>query len=600
MQNNKKFLKLDEDNIRANFNRCSYRELTAFAKFIDPLLTNQFNIKQIHSVRKFDLVEKLVTIASTTLFVETIYNKLSSTKSAKYIYGELIWEREFLDTQEIIQEFNLNITSEGSNRYGIKTTKQSGLLTFVQREEANYYNETYDILTLDGNIKSVLKMFYPVPSGSELIVVEDEESLDSGYTYSNENEIFNFINVISDMLKNNLVAFGKTNEKPLAKTLNILKSASGLQEFYDDKKMSLLATDMLTRSFSYYYWSIKGFKTKEIDVLRNFVATQFEDKMDFFITRIFVSHLKKIRYDGWYTNQSKLFKTLQLIMTNMPKDGWVDMSNILKYCKYKDIRIDLESEHKTREYYMESEIIEDDETIQERIYCEKMYYNPLFLEPILKASFFYLGALGLLELKYDEPYSSYRLCAKGKSYISTWDSLEFVKLSELGKYIFGFTKTYEQKEIIKKTEAIKFDEYKPLITIDKNDTIMQAKLDAYCEKQDTNRYILSYAKIFKDCKNSKALNLKIDSFYKQIEKNPPKVFKDFFDEIKRNSDLLKRDLKQVVIELPDNKKLLNIFMQNRRLQDLTIKAQGFRIIVLKENIPKVTKILKDKGFFIEF
>jgi hypothetical protein len=41
-------------------------------------------------------------------------------------------------------------------------------------------------------------------------------------------------------------------------------------------------------------------------------------------------------------------------------------------------------------------------------------------------------------------------------------------------------------------------------------------------------------------------------------------------------------------------------MNNRKLQELIIKAEGYRIIVLKNDIPKVTKIAKDNGFFIEF
>ena len=61
-----------------------------------------------------------------------------------------------------------------------------------------------------------------------------------------------------------------------------------------------------------------------------------------------------------------------------------------------------------------------------------------------------------------------------------------------------------------------------------------------------------------------------------------------------------KNLKQIVIELKDNKRLLNLFMTNQNLQKLFIKAEGYRIIVLKNDIPKVTKIAKDNGFFVEF
>ncbi len=597
-----KFLKLSNKERRVNLNNCSYPELIEFTKYIADLGSSEINLKNIHSTTKIYLIENLNTILSTTNLIDKIYGKLSKSEASKFIYENLIWEVDSLKTIDVTKKFKIDLLKKDSNNHGYFITKQDNNLLFVQREEGDYYSGQSDILRLRGNFKPLLRMFYPVPETFEIVAVADKEVLSTAFTYSNEDGIFNFISVISDMLKNNLVEFGQTNEKPLTKTLNILKSSTGINEFYADKKLSLFATDMFTRSFSYYYWSIKGYKTKEIDVLRNFLISQFEDKLGFFITRIFLGHLKKVRYDSWYTRQLDLFDTLKSIISRLPQDGWVDMQNIISSCRYQNLRIDLDSAYKTATYCIECDVLINNKVAVtvDTFYCERRYYDMLFYEPILKASFFYLGALGIFELKYDEPRSSCNISAKAKPYISVWDSLKYVRLSELGKYIFGFKDSYEQKDIVKKTTTIKFDEYKPIITVDKTDTIMQAKLDAYCDKYDEGRYILSYSKIFKDCKNTKVLDAKIDGFYKNIEKNPPKVFKDFFDDIKKDANMLKRDLKQVVIELNNNKKLLNLFMTNKKLQELVIKAQGYRVIVLKENIPKLTKIVKDNGFFVEF
>ncbi len=190
--------------------------------------------------------------------------------------------------------------------------------------------------------------------------------------------------------------------------------------------------------------------------------------------------------------------------------------------------------------------------------------------------------------------------AKGVDYISVWDGLKYIKLTPLGQYIFGFSKTYAPKEIKKSKSQLKFDEYKPIITVEPTDVISLTKIEQFTEKYDTNRYILSYNKIFKDCKSYKMVNIKIDSFYSQIEANPPQIFKVFFDNIKDRANRLKRDLKQVVIDLDNNSELLNLFMTNKKLQDIIIKAQGYRIIVEKNNMAKLTKILKDNGFFVDF
>ena len=594
-----KFLQQNKKEIEKRLDNCPYRELLIFSKYIESVLESDLSIKQFNSVTRPLLVNRLIIFLSTPLLVEKIYHKLAVTSASKYLYENLVWDRNSVETQEVERKFGVTFLSEKANRLD-SITKQKDEFCFIQREEKDHDNYKSDYLSLRGNFKSILKMVIPVPAEIELLPITDEEMLRSHFTYSNEENIFNFINAISDMLKNNLVEFGKTNEKPLAKTLTILKNTTQIKEFYEDKKFSSLACDMLTRSFSYYYWQTKRFKGKEIDVLKDFVNMQFADKMNFFITRVFLSHLRKVRYDGLYSGQSSLFETLKLILCDLPKDAWVDMNNIIKFCKYKDIRVDIEQTYKTGNYYLDGEIIIDGKIEKETFYADDIYYNAIFLEPILKASFFYLGTLGLFELKYDEPYSSYTIRAKGKKYISTWDSLEFVKFTKLGAYIFDYSDAYEQKAIAKKATTLKFDEYKPIITVDEKDTLSLAKLDTYCDKYDKNRYILSYSKIFKDCKNTKALELKIEHFYKNIESHPPKVFKNFFDEIKQNRNALKRDLKQVVIELDNNKKLLQLFMENKKLQELIIKAQGFRVLVLKENIPKLTKIVKENGFFVEF
>jgi len=595
-----KFTSLDDSELRYLFNESTKIELIKIIDFVNELvdekLSLKFEIERRHSLKKNVLVNYLIFVFRNNIYIGNIYKKLSSNEVSDFIYQILIWESNAMQTQEIKDKFDYRFAAMEKVYYGSGESYLEDNLSFVKRKQTHYYSGEEDILLLDSNMKTILKLVYPIPKDYELESVDNPD--ETMHTYSNETNVFNFINIISEMLKNNLIEFGKTNEKPLAKTLNIIKSSSGISEFYGEKKLDTFATDMLTRSFSYYYWERKKFESTELGSLKDFVLSQLDDKFHFFISRIFASHLKKVRYDGFYSSQIHLFNVLKMIMNDMPIDDWVGMDNIVKYCNYRDIKFDFESAYKTDNYNMECDVLEN-ETRTDTFYVSNNY-NILFFEPIIKASFFYLGALGLFELKYNKPLSPYTTRAKGKEYISTWDSLKYVKMTNLGKYVFGITDSYEQKMIEKNTTALKFDEYKPIITVDSQDTITQAKLEPYTDKYDENRYILSYAKIFRDCKNTKALEIKIDGFYKQIEPNPPQVFIDFFDEIKENQNLLKKDLKQVVIELNNNKKLLNLFMKNKRLQELVIKAQGFRVIVLKDDIPKLTRIVKDNGFFVEF
>ena len=588
-----KFLVYDHKELKEIISNCTNQELIKFTKYIDEVTFGGMEIGRINSTKKIIIVNNLVEILTNDKNVLNISKKLLSTKLSAYLYMNIVWENGALQTSEVADEFNLKFEKLRGDSYGVIENNLNGVLGLVVRVTRNsggfYYGEEMDILSISRNMIPLLKVLLPIPDDFDLEGVEHLS--DTKYSYSNENEIFNFISVISDMLKNNLVEFGKTGEKPLLKSLNILKISTGCHEFYTQKKYNSLATDMLTRSFSYYYWASKKFKRSELESLKDFVMEKFEDRYHFFITRILLSHLKKVRFDYHYSKEIGLFHALKTIISDLPKDSWVGVENILKYSKYRELNFHLEYRGKTDNYIFD---------VDDGYYSCESKYTILFFEPVLRGAFFYLASLGLFEIKYDEPKSNYNIKAKGKEYISLWDGLKYLKITELGKYVFGFSKKYEQKSIVKTTTKLKFDEYKPIITIDLKDTVTQAKLEAYTEKYDEGRYILSYAKIFRDCKTTKSLEVKIDGFYKQIEANPPQVFKDFFDEIKKNANILKRDLKQVVIELGNNKKLLNLFMKNKKLQELVIKAQGYRVIVLKENIPKLTKIVKDNGFFVEF
>ena len=49
--------------------------------------------------------------------------------------------------------------------------------------------------------------------------------------------------------------------------------------------------------------------------------------------------------------------------------------------------------------------------------------------------------------------------------------------------------------------------------------------------------------------------------YRDKDSEIDKIWSNFFDDIKKDANMLTRDLKQVVIELDNNKKLLNLFMK---------------------------------------
>ena len=600
------FLKLDKRELEKILIEPTKNQLLELLNFIYDILTLDEMMaipeklkskKSRNQIAKYTISDLFIKLLKSEDLRTRVYKKLTQTPISKYLYERLVWEKNRILAYEITEKFKLEFRPIETARYGWNEQNLDDELVLITQGCNFGYGDSSEILYINDDIKSILKIFMALPK--DYYLSPSPNQIESEYNYNNESEILEFINVISGMLKSNLVEIGKTGDKPLNKTLNILKSSTSIREFFSQKKMDILATDMLTRSFYNYYFT-KGFKEDELLSLKEFVKLKFEDRLSFFISRIFASHLKKVRFDDYYTKEIELFDLLKKIINEMPKDEFIEFDNILSYCKYRDYRFDFESRYKTYDYYMDCEILTFDQDVVTDTLYANANYEIIFFEPILKASFFYLASLGLVEIKYSEPVSLYAVTAIGKPYLSVWDGLEEIKLTSLGKYIFDFSKTYTKKELKVQKREVKFDEYKPIITLQNEDALMIAKLDPYTEKYDTNRYILSYSKIFKDCKTYKALEFKIDGFYKNIEKNPPKIFVDFFEDIKKSSNLLKRELKLITIKLHNNKKLLELFMTNKKLQEIIIKAEGHRIVVSKDNLAKLTKIVKENGFFIDF
>jgi len=559
-----------------------------------------------NSTAKYNLVELLTQLLQDVSFIQKAHAKLMQNDISQYLYQKLVWEHYYIRTDEFKSLYdypfkNISLRYYEKKIYPLKDDLFIDNLSLINRS-INFYYDTAnnDTLFIEPNIREFLKLLVPTPKDYQLNTLTDIQKC--SYTYNNEEGVLDFIDIIYPMLQNNLVEFGKTEIKPLTKTLTLLKNSSNITEFYKEKKLNTLATDMLTRSFyNCYKEDKKIFEQPVQKVLKDFVHKQFDDIYDFMISRIFLSHLKKVRFDNYYQSQHSLFSFLNFIIYTMPQEDFVSIDNIIHFAQYRNIEIDIDHSRKRYEYYLDATLKENDEVVDRRIYLdEEQYYQKLMFEPIVKASLFFLGALGVFELHYNDPKTPNDITAQNKHYISVWDSLQYIQLTKLGKYIFGFEEEYSRKKQTKKSSQAKFDEFKPIITVDPSDTLTKAKIEAYTEPYSQNKYILSYNKIFKDLKSKKALEIKIKNFYTSIEENPPQIFKDFFNEILQNANLLKRDLKQVVIELQNNKKLLELFIKNKKLKEMIIKAEGYRILVLKENIPKVTKIVKENGFFVEF
>lgn len=544
--------------------------------------------------KKVEYVQLFEAMFSLNGFKERLLEYLHQTELSRTLYETLTWRYQQMDTPEAAASDDAFSIDE-MTLFGVKKVRPTGPLCLIERRIRYSAGEIMsDLLSIEPGICTLLELVLPLPDDYELLPLNDHPT--TAFTYENEAGVLRFIQTIFPMLRDNLIVTTKSTEKPQVKSLKLLKSAVGMPEFFSESRQDALAVEMLTRSFHSAYATTDPFKKHKepLAILKTFTALQLDDNVHFFISRMFTSHLKKVRFDLYYTSEHELFNILKTIIQAMPKTAWVSMENCFSFCYYRRLYFNLESDWKTGQYWMECE------KNGELLTCKADdYYDEICFRPVLKAAFFYLGALGLVELAHDAPGGG-EMTALGKPYISVWDGLKYFRLTPLGRYVFGFSRDYTPKFSDVKTVTTRFDTFAPIITVDPQDTVMRARLEPYAVALDDGRYVLDYGVLFKECKNVKELKLKIERFYEQIEPEPPQVFVDFFDQARARAGLLRRKRKLAVLELEPVEGLPELFMQEQKLHPMIIKAEGYRIIVAEEDLPKLSKILKTHGFFINF
>ncbi len=603
-----RFLEFDVGKVRELTNSMHKDELIEFFGFIMEHIDLDASVsidkdfrykKNWEPIKISSFKSSVINILTLSKYRAKIFMILNSDTETSLLYHYLTWEDLTMWFDEDgLKKFELEEFPEEGKRSGEKIKKlpnKRGLIK--QRALFDYRGKIKEFLYIQPATRALLRYIIELPKEYDIVASNPSEC---EYHYSNESGVFSFFQTFYEMCKSRLLEFGKNSDKPLAKTLNILKSSTDTQEFFEAKPHNIIATDMLTRSF-WNALSSRGFEFfDDASAIKAFIENKMRNKYDFFIARFFCTHLKGVRFDPINFSESGLFDAANTIIKNLPQDGWVSVYDLILFCKYRDLFFYYEGRYKTENYEFDGVFTYPDGKKQEGVFDVRDGYLSLFAVPNLKGLLFYFGALGVLELKYNTPKSECNFTLKGKSYVSIWDSLEYIKLSEFGKYVFGFSKNYIPKIVKTSKKALKFDEFKPIITLDPKDSITIAKLDGYCDKIDEGRYILSYAKIFRDCNNYKTLEIKIDNFYKIFSDEIPAIFREFLKEIKERANLLHRDLKMVTIELDEQRELLNLFATNKKLQELIIKAQGYRVLIKKDDIPKMRKILGDNGFFVDF
>jgi hypothetical protein len=274
----------------------------------------------------------------------------------------------------------------------------------------------------------------------------------------------------------------------------------------------------------------------------------------------------------------------------MPEGQIVSVDNILNYINFRTLYSNLISPQNIYDHVY----INEADYGRTKIYNYETYYEYIVV-PMFKSLIGILGSLGVVDLYIDTPTMKNGLYLKN-GYLSKYDGIKYIKLSNLGEYVLGRKKEYDFGEISEESEVY-LDEDRLIITIVGNSPMKAMFLEQIGLKIGANKYKLDYNSILRNIENSNDLSKRIDDFRKKITLNMPPLWQSFFEELKTKHNSITACSDLVVFKLKEDKELINLVARDEILKDIVFKAEGYHVIIKEENIKTVLKRLESFGYY---
>lgn len=212
-------------------------------------------------------------------------------------------------------------------------------------------------------------------------------------------------------------------------------------------------------------------------------------------------------------------------------------------------------------------------------------------EPFVKAMLFVLATFGIVEIAYREPQKG------DKSY---YDGLQYVRLTELGKYVLGISKDYTPNVTNDKGSAFELDDQRLLIKVADSKSPFIPMLKEFAVLVTPSLYRIDYDIFLMGCNKREDVKRKIDLFEQYICQKLPIIWKQFFDDILSRCAPFSSPLDEyILLCLPaDNTALARLILTEPSLRRYVHKVEGYMLLVKSSEIKKFSDAMKRFGHLI--
>lgn len=517
---------------------------------------------------------------------EEVFNTIFATlpDDVKEILEHLAWKGKYL--VENIEEYTLK-----DGNYNVKKELRVEYKFFKYVET----NKRKGYIYLHNDIVRMLRKLLPKPKE---YYIKADKSKDYSYVKNSEEEIIEKFLLYYNFYNKGNLSLSSSNKLLKESKRNMYKYCD-LDEYYKDSKdLDYLKTETIGLLF---FMIREDYLTQETFRLENFKETiekllsgELIKDDGYHYTSLYLNFLKGLR-NIWKNgeNLKRCLESIGKVLAEMPNDGKVSIENIIKYLVYRDEFLEIVNPQDVYDYIY----INEANYGRTRI-SNYEGYEGYIIEPFIKSMLFLLSSLGILEAYYTLPVASDGLYLKS-GYLSKYDGLKYVSLTELGKYVLGRVDTYDFG-CIKEEADIVLDEDRLILSIIGEAPIKSMTFEKMATKIAPNKFKFSMEGFLRGIESLEELKAKMEEFERAVGKDElPKLWAGFFTEIVEKSDSIKKESEIIVLKLKEDKELFGVIVKDEELKNLVLKAEGYYILLKEEDKEEVSEILKKYGYFVQ-
>lgn len=503
------------------------------------------------------------------------------------VYRELLL-CHYLSTDELTKRFGYKLKETKPYSWEDNRKFNIPFLTYTFAGFDKDWNYTYQVSLYDG----LRHFFYKplLPGLSELVCCDE---LPEGLvTCNHELSTIRLFPVVEALLERDMLEYGSsrynlTSVKRAAKQL-------GAEEFFTNndypKEMLLLRNSFMLQTAGL----VKRFTRK------NSQLTLFEDKLKNLIEKflgltdntypLLLNHITGLRsniFDNCY-GKSIISIVLQ-VMKTLPSGKWISVDSLIR-----NTFLSTDDYYLLRfTYYTHGGDKKFDNKFTRTMHSIDYFHQIEEMGiPYVRGFLFVFASWGLLEMG----------CrAFSNTDISPYDTAEYIRLTNLGEYVFGRVSQYQEPMMDKDEAFFELDPERLIIRSLQENNPYESLLTDTCISIGNNRYKMNEETFLARCRNRGDVEEKISFFKRYISGDLSPVWEAFFNRLLDRCKPLKplsSSNYHIYTLSSSNQQLVRLLTSDPILRPLIIKAENYIFLVESSNQTKFENRLKSLGYLI--